>query len=112
LRCRQILVNLIANALKFTAHGSVHVIAKADAGWAEISVSDTGMGIPPEYLDRVFDEFTQVDSGFTRDHGGTGLGLPLAKRLVEVMGGTLSLESTVAKGTTARIRLARTATLS
>jgi PAS domain S-box-containing protein len=112
LRCRQILVNLIANALKFTAHGSVHVIARADAGWAEISVSDTGMGIPPEYLDRVFDEFTQVDSGFTRDHGGTGLGLPLAKRLVEVMGGTLSLESTVAKGTTARIRLARTATLS
>jgi signal transduction histidine kinase len=106
LRCRQILVNLIANALKFTTEGSVQVIATADAEWAEISVIDTGIGIPPEHLDRVVDEFTQVDSGFTKDHEGTGLGLPLAKRLVELMGGTLSLESTVGSGTTARVRLA------
>jgi PAS domain S-box-containing protein len=108
-RCRQILVNLIANALKFTYQGSVCVIARSDAEYVEISVSDTGIGIPPEHLDRVFDEFTQVDSGFTRDHEGTGLGLPLAKRLVELMGGTISLESTVGKGTTARVRLASNA---
>jgi signal transduction histidine kinase len=68
-------------------------------------VADTGIGIPPDQIDRVFDEFTQVDSGSTRAHGGTGLGLPLTRRLVEMMHGTFTLDSTEGRGTTAVVVL-------
>jgi signal transduction histidine kinase len=71
----------------------------------EITVTDTGIGIPADQLESVFDEFTQVEGGFTRSHEGTGLGLPLARQLVELMGGTLGIESTIGRGTTARVRL-------
>ena len=66
---------------------------------------DTGIGIPPDQIDRVFDEFTQVDSSETRTRGGTGLGLPLTRRLVEMMGGTVALDSALGRGTTATVLL-------
>ena len=105
IRTRQAVTNLVANSLKFTVHGRVTMSAAARAGGVEIVVADTGIGIPPEHLERVFDEFTQVDAGTNRSHEGSGLGLPLARRLVELMGGQLTMESTVAAGTTARIWL-------
>jgi signal transduction histidine kinase len=71
----------------------------------EMVFADTGIGIPEEQLERVFDEFTQVDGSSTRAYGGTGLGLPLAKRLVELMSGRLTLTSVLGKGTTVRVLL-------
>ncbi len=104
-RFRQVVVNLVANALKFTEVGSVTVTTRKRARHLEIRVVDTGIGIPPDHMDRVFDEFTQVDSGSTRTYGGTGLGLPLTRRLVEMMGGTFTLDSMVGRGTTAVVVL-------
>jgi len=101
IRFRQVVVNLLANALKFTEAGSVTISTRKRARQLELRVADTGIGIPPDQIDRVFDEFTQVDSSPTRTHGGTGLGLPLTRRLVELMGGTVTLESAVGHGTTA-----------
>ncbi len=92
---RQVLLNLVANALKFTNEGSITLRASArDEGdhiW--FSVEDTGVGIPPEMQDKVFQMFTQVDSSFSRRHEGTGLGLALTRRLIEMMGGQIFLES-------------------
>jgi signal transduction histidine kinase len=105
IRFRQVVVNLLANALKFTEAGSVTISTRKRARQLELRVADTGIGIPPDQIDRVFDEFTQVDSSPTRTHGGTGLGLPLTRRLVELMGGTVTLESAVGRGTTAVVLL-------
>jgi PAS domain S-box-containing protein len=105
LRFRQVIVNLVGNALKFTELGMVTVSARRRAKQVEIRVVDTGIGIPADQIDRVFDEFTQVDSGTTRTYDGTGLGLPLTKRLVEIMGGTFTLQSVVGRGTTAIVVL-------
>ena len=104
-RLRQILVNLIGNALKFTESGEVEVVARsrlAAEGLHELvfSVRDTGIGIPPEAQARLFNSFTQVDSSTTRKYGGTGLGLAISRRLAELMGGTMWLESAVGKGST------------
>jgi PAS domain S-box-containing protein len=104
-RFRQVVVNLLANALKFTEDGSVTISTRKRARRLELRVADTGMGIPADQLDRVFDEFTQVDSSPTRTRGGTGLGLPLTRRLVELMGGAVTLESTLGRGTTAIVIL-------
>ena len=111
-RFRQILFNLIGNAVKFTARGSVAVAATyADAN-LEVSVSDTGCGIPPDMLTRILDPFVQVqDPSHSADRaGGTGLGLSICKRLVEVMGGELLVESELGKGSTFRIRIPGVAT--
>ena len=105
LRFRQVVVNLIANALKFTEAGSVTISTRKKARQLELRVVDTGIGIPPDQIERVFDEFTQVDSSETRTRGGTGLGLPLTRRLVEMMGGTVVLESKLGRGTTAKVLL-------
>jgi PAS domain S-box-containing protein len=105
LRFRQVVVNLLANALKFTERGSVTISTRKRAQQLELRVTDTGIGIPADQIDRVFDEFTQVESGSTRTHGGTGLGLPLTRRLVEMMGGTFMLDSAVGSGTTAVVVL-------
>ena len=104
-RFRQVVVNLLANALKFTEAGSVTVSTRKRNRQLELRVVDTGIGIPPDQIDRVFDEFTQVDSSPTRIRGGTGLGLPLTRRLVELMDGTVMLESTLGRGTTAIVLL-------
>ncbi len=109
-RVRQILINLISNSIKFTEKGSVEVTAKElsrENGKCciEIEVKDTGIGIPEEARDKIFSAFTQAESSITRRFGGTGLGLAISKDLVEMMGGSISFESEVNKGTTFIIQL-------
>jgi signal transduction histidine kinase len=103
-RLRQVLVNLIGNAVKFTAKGEVVVSAYTAPGPKEgtlgihFTVADTGIGIPKEKQDRLFQSFSQVDSSTTRQFGGTGLGLAISKRLAELMGGTMWVESEAGRG--------------
>lgn len=98
-RLRQVMINLVNNSIKFTDHGKVAVKAvRMDGARVLISVKDTGLGIPPEKLESVFQEFTQVDSSTTRKAGGTGLGLPISRRLVQMHGGKLWAESTGIEG--------------
>lgn len=107
---RQIMLNLLSNAGKFTPeYGHIHVGAViARHGDLEISVSDTGIGIPEDKLEQVLEPFAQVDDSTARHYGGTGLGLPITKSLVEMHGGTFRLESVLGKGTTARLTLPAT----
>jgi PAS domain S-box-containing protein len=113
-RLRQVLVNLLNNAAKFTEEGEVMLSVDArplspqmsggDTEHAEYElhfvVRDTGIGIPADRMDRLFQSFTQIDASTTRKYGGTGLGLPISKRLSELMGGTMWVESEVGKGST------------
>ena len=104
-RLRQIIVNLLSNAVKFTEQGeitvSVNIIKKNDSQVEiQFSVSDTGIGIPQDRMDRLFKSFSQVDSSTTRKFGGTGLGLTISKRLSELMGGRIWVESEAGKGST------------
>jgi len=105
-RMRQVLVNLVGNAIKFTEQGHVvvHVTTESDAGDEEVvlhfSVADTGIGIPPDKHRLVFEAFTQGDGSMTRRYDGTGLGLTIASRFVEMMGGRIWLESAVGRGST------------
>lgn len=93
-RLRQVMINLVNNAIKFTEKGKIILsVAPMDGARVLISVKDTGIGIPPDTLEAVFQEFTQVDSSTTRKAGGTGLGLPISRRLVEMHGGRLWAES-------------------
>ncbi|GAB4575240.1 MAG: hypothetical protein Kow0077_25760 [Anaerolineae bacterium] len=104
IRTRQVLLNLLSNAAKFTHEGSITVAAFTvqgdDGPYVQISVSDTGIGIPEDKLDSVFVAFEQVDGSLTRTSGGTGLGLPISKSLIELMGGRLWVESTLNVGST------------
>mgnify|MGYP000302323606 CR=1 FL=1 len=109
-RIRQVLLNLIGNAIKFTAHGEIIVRTKVIALDSKnlkinIDVIDTGVGIPVEMQDKVFEAFTQEDSSTTRKFGGTGLGLSITKNLINLMGGEISLVSEVNKGSTFSILL-------
>jgi signal transduction histidine kinase len=106
-RVRQILLNLVSNAVKFTRAGQVHLRAhRVDDGRAvEISVRDSGIGIPPDKLEVIFLPFTQVDPSTTRRYEGTGLGLAISRRLCELMGGALTAESTLGRGSTFTVRL-------
>ncbi|MFL7869103.1 MAG: ATP-binding protein [Anaerolineales bacterium] len=98
-RLRQVMINLVNNAIKFTENGKIAIRAtKQDAVTLLITVKDTGIGIPPEKLDDIFQEFTQVDTSTTRKVGGTGLGLPISRRLIEMHGGRLWAESTGIQG--------------
>jgi signal transduction histidine kinase len=106
LRLQQILVNLIGNAIKFTEVGSVrvYIYRPQDNRWV-IQVSDTGPGIPVEAWSLIFEPFQQVDGSITRKHGGVGLGLSIVKQLANLMGGEVSLESEVGRGSTFTVKL-------
>ena len=109
-KLRQVLVNLVGNAVKFTrAPGQVRLSCSADAEHVRLHVRDTGIGIPPEKLERVFEPFVQVDSSLTRTAGGTGLGLAIARELALGMGGDLTAESTPGSGSTFTVTLPRAA---
>ncbi|MBW5449418.1 response regulator [Cohnella sp. CFH 77786] len=100
-RIQQILHNLIGNAIKFTHGGTVEVGAgrPAEAGpWIEIHVSDTGIGIPADKLDSIFESFEQADGSTMREYGGTGLGLTITKQLVELQGGSIRVQSEIGRG--------------
>ena len=102
-RLRQVLVNLLGNAIKFTSEGEVvlEVIAKnrsADSVTLEFQVRDSGIGIAKDKLDSVFEDFEQADSSTTRQYGGTGLGLSISKKLIELMNGSIAVESELGKG--------------
>jgi two-component system sensor histidine kinase/response regulator len=102
-RLRQLIVNLVGNAIKFTEHGNIVVDAELESGSSDgvhlhIRVSDTGIGIPPEKQQLVFESFAQADGSTTRRFGGTGLGLTISRRIVEMMGGRMWVESEVGRG--------------
>ena len=98
-RLRQVMINLVNNSIKFTEKGSITLSTKPiEGGRVLITVKDTGIGIPPDKLESIFQEFTQVDSSTTRKAGGTGLGLPISRRLVEMHGGRLWAESSGIEG--------------
>jgi two-component system cell cycle sensor histidine kinase PleC len=103
---RQILLNLVSNALKFTpAPGTVTVHASVlDGGEIELAVADTGIGIAPEHIATVLEPFGQVANQFSRDHDGTGLGLPLARAFAALHGAAFTIDSAVGHGTTVRVR--------
>ena len=103
LRVRQVLLNLVSNAVKFTEQGQVAVaVGVSERGhgdlWLRFSVRDSGVGIPPELFKKIFDGFTQVDGSMTRKYGGTGLGLTISQQLAEMMGGEITVESTLGIG--------------
>ena len=100
-RTRQVLLNLASNAIKFTERGGVRIeVSQPDSGHLRVSVADSGIGITPEQLEKLFNRFTQADSSTTRRYGGTGLGLAISKRLVELMGGEIGAQSESGKGST------------
>lgn len=97
-RFRQILTNLVGNAIKFTEKGYVHTHVKVEGGNLIVQVEDTGIGIPPEKLEKIFEKFTQADATITRKYGGTGLGLTITRELVHLMHGTIHVQSHVGRG--------------
>ncbi|MGE5260177.1 MAG: ATP-binding protein [Actinomycetota bacterium] len=115
MRVRQILMNLMGNAIKFTERGGVALTVQLapGAGWTDVggqcllrfTVRDTGPGVPPEAIERIFAEFEQADSGAARRHGGTGLGLAISKRLIDEMGGHISVASVPGAGATFTVDL-------
>ncbi|MBI4717843.1 MAG: response regulator [Planctomycetes bacterium] len=109
-RLRQVLINLVGNAIKFTHHGEISLTVEpehrsGEAPALEFTVRDTGVGVPPERREAIFDPFTQADGTTTRKFGGTGLGLTISRRIVEALGGTIWVESEVGQGSSFRFRV-------
>src|SRR5690606_32121126 len=104
-RLQQILYNLVGNAVKFTDHGSITVSARHENDSVIIDVVDTGIGIPADQVDKIFESFEQVDGTDNRKYGGTGLGLAITKRRVELHGGSISVSSSLGVGSRFRVRL-------
>jgi CheY-like chemotaxis protein len=104
-RVRQILHNLISNAVKFTADGAVAIRIGHDGAALVMAVTDSGPGIPPERQAAMFDRFTQADTSTTRRFGGSGLGLAICRELAEMLGGSIALESAEGRGSTFTVRL-------
>jgi signal transduction histidine kinase len=99
-RITQCLMNLVGNALKFTAEGRVEIRVDQEGEHLRFAVADTGIGIPADQIEHIFEEFRQADATVTRDFGGTGLGLAITKKLVELHGGRIWVESEPGKGST------------
>ena len=108
-RIRQALLNLTANAVKFTERGVVTISAARESGdgreWVVFRIADTGIGMTPEQMGRLFQDFTQADSSTTRKYGGTGLGLAISRRFCRMMGGDITVESAPGRGSTFSVRL-------
>jgi signal transduction histidine kinase len=104
-RVEQIVINLLSNAVKFTDRGEVTLVAETGPAIVSISVCDTGLGIQADDLAELFQPFHQLDTGLRRRHEGTGLGLAICKRLVDRLGGAISVESEFGKGSTFRVTL-------
>jgi len=111
MRLRQALLNLMSNANKFTERGTITIAARQGQengrDWITISVADTGIGMTPEQMGKLFQEFSQADASTTRKYGGTGLGLAISKRFCQMMGGDITVESDPGHGSTFTIRLPR-----
>ncbi|HSF32955.1 MAG TPA: response regulator [Candidatus Tectomicrobia bacterium] len=104
-KLKQVLINLLSNAVKFTEEGTVTVNARRRAGKVEIAIADTGIGIPADKLELIFEEFRQVDSSTTRKYSGTGLGLSISRHLARLLGGDIAVQSTVGVGSTFTLTL-------
>ncbi|MEO0350256.1 MAG: ATP-binding protein [Cyanobacteria bacterium P01_A01_bin.15] len=111
-KVRQSLLNLLSNASKFTKNGTITLgvdsTNNTDGSWIEFRIQDTGIGMRSEQLQKIFNAFAQADSSTTRQYGGTGLGLTITKRFVQMMGGTITVESEVDQGTTFVLRIPQT----
>jgi adenylate cyclase len=108
MRLRQILLNLLSNACKFTKQGEVALRARKVANrrnWIELSVSDSGIGMTPEQLSRLFEEFSQAEATTAQKFGGTGLGLAISRKLARMMGGDVTVTSELGKGSVFTVRL-------
>ncbi|MDD4863133.1 MAG: MHYT domain-containing protein [Alishewanella agri] len=108
-RLRQVLLNLLGNAIKFTERGTVTLEVSTSASGLQIAIRDTGIGIAPERLSRIFEPFTQADASMSRRFGGTGLGTTISKQLVELMGGALTASSVPGEGSCFTVSLPLTA---
>jgi signal transduction histidine kinase len=107
-RVRQILLNLISNSIKFTPEGGeIKISAGMTDGEVTLTIADTGIGMSADDIPKALTRFGQIDSRLSRKYDGTGLGLPLSKRLIELHGGTLAIDSIVGTGTTVTIRFPR-----
>jgi signal transduction histidine kinase len=104
-KVKQILMNLLSNAVKFTHTGTITLTACSHKGKLSIAVADTGIGIPEEALQHIFEEFRQVDSSTTREYGGTGLGLAISQQFARLMGGDIAVQSTIGVGSTFTLTL-------
>src|SRR5262249_8005730 len=111
MRLRQALLNLLSNANKFTERGSIAIDARQrqndGCDYVIMAVADTGIGMTPEQMSKLFQEFSQADASTTRKYGGTGLGLAISKRFCQMMGGDITVESEPGRGSTFTIRLPR-----
>jgi len=105
LRLRQVIGNLLSNAAKFTNTGAIDLSARVTGDWLELAVADTGVGVAPRDIDRLFGKFSQLDASSTRRHGGTGLGLAICRDLCVLMGGEIVVSSAVDFGSTFTVRL-------
>jgi signal transduction histidine kinase len=109
IRVRQILFNLLSNACKFTSQGTITLrasrVQQEGNDWVHLAVSDTGIGMTPAQLQRLFQAFSQADSSTSRQFGGTGLGLFISRRFCQMMGGDIDVESESGKGTTFTVKL-------
>ncbi len=104
-KVRQVLSNLLGNAAKFTEEGNITIAAHKQGEWINFSIADTGIGIIPEQIQNLFQVFMQADASTAREYGGTGLGLALSQRFCQLMGGEISVESEIGKGSTFTVRL-------
>jgi len=106
-RLEQVVLNLLSNAVKFTEKGGVRVVCRPEGEGYRLSFTDTGIGMQPEELPRLFQPFHQIDTGLTRKHEGTGLGLSICKKIIELMGGSIDVTSQWGQGSTFTLRLPR-----